>query len=110
MPKPFLTYEQQLIKLRDEKHLVITDESATCCKLRQISYYSLVSGYKHLFRIPSQKIYKDGTTFEESYHSTNLMNRCVNCFSTICYILNDTSAPCFLITSQKNMENHRVPI
>ena len=65
MPKPFLTYEQQLIKLRDEKHLVITDESATCCKLRQISYYSLVSGYKHLFRIPSQKIYKGGTTFEE---------------------------------------------
>ena len=27
MPKPFLTYEQQLIKLRDEKHIVITDES-----------------------------------------------------------------------------------
>ena len=45
MPKPFLTYEQQLIKLRDEKHLVINDESAACCKLRQISYYSLVSGY-----------------------------------------------------------------
>lgn len=65
MPKPFLTYEQQLIKLRDEKHLVITDEPTTCCKLRQISYYSLVSGYKHLFRIPSQKIYKGGTTFEE---------------------------------------------
>lgn len=65
MPKPFLTYEQQLIKLRDEKHLVINDESAACCKLRQISYYSLVSGYKHLFRVPAQKIYKDGTTFEE---------------------------------------------
>ena len=65
MPKPFLTYEQQLIKLRDEKHIVITDETETLCKLQQVSYYSLVSGYKHLFRIPAQKIYKNGTAFEE---------------------------------------------
>ena len=27
MPKPFLTYAQQLIRLRDEKHLVITGDS-----------------------------------------------------------------------------------
>lgn len=65
MPKPFLTYEQQLIKLRDEKHIVITDETETLCKLQQVGYYSLVSGYKHLFRIPAQKIYKNGTAFEE---------------------------------------------
>ena len=63
MPKPFLTYEQQLIKLRDEKHIVITDETETLCKLQQVGYYSLVSGYKHLFRIPAQKIYKNGTAF-----------------------------------------------
>ena len=65
MLKPFLTYEQQLIKLRDEKHIVITDETETLCKLQQVGYYSLVSGYKHLFRIPAQKIYKNGTAFEE---------------------------------------------
>lgn len=65
MSKPFLTYEQQLEKLRDEKHLVIHDEEEAVCKLRRISYYSLVSGYKHLFRVPAQKIYKDGTAFEE---------------------------------------------
>lgn len=65
MPKPFLTYEQQLIKLRDEKHIVIADEAETLCKLQQVGYYSLVSGYKHLFRLPAQKIYKDGTAFEE---------------------------------------------
>ena len=53
MPKPFLMYEQQLIKLRDEKHIVITDETETLCKLQQVGYYSLVSGYKHLFRIPA---------------------------------------------------------
>ena len=60
-----MTYEQQLIKLRDEKHIVITDETKTLCKLQQVGYYSLVSGYKHLFRIPAQKIYKNGTAFEE---------------------------------------------
>lgn len=65
MPKPFLTYEQQLVKLRDEKHIVIADEAGTLCKLQQVGYYSLVSGYKHLFRLPAQKIYKDGTAFEE---------------------------------------------
>lgn len=65
MPKPFLTYEQQLIKLRDEKHIVIADEAETLCKLQQVGYYSLVSAYKHLFRLPAQKIYKDGTAFEE---------------------------------------------
>lgn len=65
MPRPFLTYEQQLIKLRDEKHIVIADEAETLCKLQQVGYYSLVSGYKHLFRIPAQKIYKEGTAFEE---------------------------------------------
>ena len=26
MPKPFMTYEQQLIKLKNEKHLLIPDE------------------------------------------------------------------------------------
>ena len=65
MPKPFLTYEQQLVKLRDEKHIVIADEAGTLCKLQQVGYYSLVSGYKHLLRLPAQKIYKDGTAFEE---------------------------------------------
>lgn len=29
MPKPFLTYEQQLVKLRDEKCIVIENESMT---------------------------------------------------------------------------------
>ena len=45
MPKPFLTYEQQLVKLRDEKCIVIENESMTLSKLQQVGYYSLVSGY-----------------------------------------------------------------
>ena len=65
MPKPFLTYEQQLAKLRDEKHLVISDQESASNKLKRIGYYSLISGYKHLFRIPNQKNYKDGVSFDE---------------------------------------------
>jgi len=33
--------------------------------LKRIGYYSLISGYKHLFRIPNQKNYKDGVSFDE---------------------------------------------
>ena len=65
MPKPFLTYEQQLAKLRDEKHLVIFDEESASNKLKRIGYYSLISGYKHLFRVLQQKNYKDGVSFDE---------------------------------------------
>lgn len=38
MPKPFLTYEQQLAKLRDEKHLVISDQESASNKLKRIGY------------------------------------------------------------------------
>ena len=65
MPKPFMTYEQQLTKLKDEKHILIPDEVKAKAKLQEIGYYSLVTGYKHIFRIPGQKIYKSGTSLDE---------------------------------------------
>ena len=65
MPKPFMTYEQQLTKLKDEKHILIPDEAKAKAKLQEIGYYSLVTGYKHIFRVPGQKIYKNGTSFDE---------------------------------------------
>ena len=64
-PKPFLTYEQQLYKLTSEKNLVINDREYAEKMLKQIGYFALVSGYKELFRNPTTKKYKDGTTFEE---------------------------------------------
>ena len=33
--------------------------------LRQIGYFPLMGGYKHLFRISNTKKYKAGTSFEE---------------------------------------------
>ena len=60
-----MTYEQQLTKLKDEKHILIPDEAKAKAKLQEIGYYSLVTGYKHIFRVPGQKIYKNGTSFDE---------------------------------------------
>ncbi|MEG1427397.1 MAG: Abi family protein [Oscillospiraceae bacterium] len=65
MAKPFLTYQQQLDKLVREKNLVITDRAYAETRLKLISYYALISGYKNPYRNPTTKKYKDGTTFEE---------------------------------------------
>ena len=64
VPKPFLTYEQQIQKLRD-KHLVIPDEAEAKEKLRLIGYFALITGYKSLFKNPTTKNYQDGTTFQD---------------------------------------------
>ena len=65
MTKNFFTYEQQLNKLQKEKNLIITDINSAKTTLEKLSYYSLVSGYKKLFKHnPSQK-YIRGVTFDE---------------------------------------------
>ena len=53
--KPFLTYEEQIKKLRDEKHLEINDDTKAIELLKRHSYFALISGYK----IPFKR--KDGT-------------------------------------------------
>ncbi len=65
MAKTFFTYEQQLNKLQNEKDLIITDTNHAKLVLEKISYYSLIGGYKQLFKhAPSQK-YLYGVTFDE---------------------------------------------
>lgn len=65
MAKIFFTYEQQLDKLQNEKDLIIPDMESARMTLEKISYYSLISGYKQLFKhAPSQK-YLHGVTFDE---------------------------------------------
>ena len=62
--KSFSTYEQQLNKLQ-EKSLIIPDSDNAKHMLEKLSYYSLISGYKKLFKhAPSQK-YIYGVTFDE---------------------------------------------
>lgn len=64
MPKPFMTYEQQIQKLRD-KNLTIADENEAKSILQQDGYYALITGYKDLFKNPSTKNYRDGTTLQD---------------------------------------------
>mgnify|MGYP000072594201 CR=1 FL=1 len=51
MPKIFLSYDQQIEKLKNEKNLQIDDEEYAKEILRQTSYYSLIGGYKDIFKI-----------------------------------------------------------
>lgn len=65
MPKTFFTYEQQLNKLQNEKQLTITNPAYAEEILEKLSYYSLIGGYKNLFKHPASGNYIYGVTFEE---------------------------------------------
>lgn len=65
MQKVFLNYDQQIEKLKNEKNLLIDNEAYAKEILKQTSYYSLIGGYKDIFKNPTTKKYKDGTRFED---------------------------------------------
>ena len=65
MAQSFLTYEQQIDKLINEKNLMIDDKEYAISTLKDIGYFALVGGYKDLFKNPTTKKYKDGTKFED---------------------------------------------
>lgn len=64
MPKPFITYDQQIALLK-RKNLTITDENAAKEKLAQIGYFSLIGGYKHPFKNRTTHMYRDGVKIED---------------------------------------------
>lgn len=63
--KTFLTYNEQIQKLRLEKKLLIPNEDFAYKTLQEISYYSLIDGYKSLFKHRPSNQYIYGVTFEE---------------------------------------------
>lgn len=65
MAQSFLTYEQQIEKLINDKNLIITDKTYAIATLKQIGYFALIGGYKGLFKNSTTKKYKDGTHFED---------------------------------------------
>jgi len=65
MAQSFLTYEQQIDKLVNDKNLIITDKEYATDTLKQIGYFALIGGYKELFKNPTTQKYKDGTNFED---------------------------------------------
>lgn len=65
MNKPYLTYKQQIDKLKNDKGLVISDETYAREMLMDIGYFSLIGGYKNLFINPMTRKYINGATFED---------------------------------------------
>ena len=65
MAKTFLTYQQQLHILEHEKQLAIPDPDYAKKMLEEISYYSLIGGYKSLFKHNASNKYAHGVTFDE---------------------------------------------
>ena len=63
--KKFMTFDQQIKFLRDEKKLLIPDEKYARKTLKQITYYSLFAGYKDIFKDPDTGLYKEGTSFND---------------------------------------------
>ena len=61
--KPFLTYEQQINKLKNEKSLKVSNQDDTISILKRTSYFALICGYKQLFKDKSTNKYKMGTSF-----------------------------------------------
>ena len=65
-PKKFSSFSDQVSWISDEKGIKIKDREYAEEMLRQIGYFPLMGGYKHLFRISNTKKYKAGTSFEKS--------------------------------------------
>ena len=66
MPKIFLSYDQQIEKLKNEKNLQIDDEAYAKEILRQTSYYSLIGGYKDIFKTRQPRSTRMGRDLEIS--------------------------------------------
>ena len=54
-PKTFTTFSEQVEWLQNEKHLLVSDTQYAEETLKQIGYFPLIGGYKHLFRVPLTK-------------------------------------------------------
>lgn len=67
LAKPFLTYEQQIRKLKEEKLLLIPEPDRAREILKNIGYFSLIGGYKTPFLNPMTRVYKNNTSFEDIY-------------------------------------------
>ncbi len=65
MAKTFLSYQDQISQLQSEKQLLIPNPAYAENMLEKLSYYTLIGGYKDLFKNPASGKYLHGVTFEE---------------------------------------------
>lgn len=66
MDKPFLTFEQQIHKLKTDYKLEIENEPFAIEVLASVSYYDLINGYKFVF-MPDDKTFLEGTKLEHLF-------------------------------------------
>ena len=76
MAKNFLTYEQQLHILEYDKQLAIPNHEYATKKLEELSYYSLIGGYKSLFKHAPSNKYIHALLLMNWFLSTTLMKSC----------------------------------
>lgn len=65
MAKPFISYQQQINKLEQDKNLVIADKAAASEELKNLSYFALISGYKSPFIDSRTRKYVNGASFDD---------------------------------------------
>ena len=63
--RPFINYNQQIYKLKHEKELEIHNDSYAIEKLKDYSYFGLISGYKEIFYNKTAHKYRRGVAFED---------------------------------------------
>lgn len=67
MAKPYKSYDNLLTFLQNDKNLIIEDMDNARHILTKTSYFSLISGYKDMFKNQTTGNYIDGTTFDDIY-------------------------------------------
>lgn len=67
MSPSFLTYEQQIELLKNDKELSIPNPDFAKNTLQKLSYYSLIDGYKEPFKPLRSGKYYYGVTFEGNF-------------------------------------------
>lgn len=86
--KPFLNYEEQIRNLIARKGMIIVDREFTASKLKDISYFALIDGYKNLFYNPmSQKRFLTITQLKLIKKSIANFYDCIDSDSPYLYII-----------------------
>ena len=68
MEKPFKTYDELLDFLEEKKELIIPDRDNARKALAKESYYSLINGYKDIFKDKTTGFYKKDVCFDDIYN------------------------------------------
>ena len=65
--KRFLTYDEQISFLSEQKQVIIEDQEYAKRILFQTGYFALVNGYKRIFKNPQTNKFQVGVRFEDVY-------------------------------------------